>query len=276
MSLYVLPFPAIDPIALEFGPLVVRWYALAYVAGILIGWWYTRRLVATARLWGGVGRPAGLELDDFILWATLGIVLGGRIGYVVFYNPAYYLAHPAEVVMVWKGGMAFHGGLLGSIAAIVLYARGRGFSFLTLLDLFSSAAPIGLLFGRLANFVNAELWGRPSDVAWAMVFPTAGPLARHPSQLYEAGLEGIVLFLLLAALVWGAGLLRRPGVVAGVFAIGYGLARIVVEFFREPDAQIGYLAGGVTMGQILSLPLVAAGLWLAVWALRRSPGSGTP
>jgi phosphatidylglycerol:prolipoprotein diacylglycerol transferase len=275
MPLFALPFPAIDPIAIQFGPLAVRWYALAYVAGITIGWWWIRRLVATPRLWGQVGRPDLAEVDDFLLWATVGIVLGGRIGYVLFYNPAHYLAEPLEAVMLWKGGMSFHGGFLGSVAAMLLFTRGRRFSFLTLFDLFAAAAPIGLFFGRIANFVNGELWGRTSDVAWAMVFPHAGPWTRHPSQLYEAALEGLVLFAIVGLVATRTRALKRPGLVAGIFAAGYGLARIVVEMFREPDAQLGFLWGGATMGQLLSLPMVIAGVALAVWAGRRER-SGSP
>lgn len=266
MPLFALPFPAIDPIAIQFGPLAIRWYALAYIAGILIGWWYLRRLVDSPRLWGAVDRPTAAELDDFVLWATLGIVLGGRIGYVLFYNLGHYLEHPTEIVQLWKGGMAFHGGLLGSIVVMVIFARRRDFSFLTLFDLFAAAAPIGLFFGRLANFINGELWGRTTDVAWGMVFPFAGPDPRHPSQLYEAALEGVVLFAVVAHLVHRSEILKKPGALAGVFAMGYGLARFVVEFFREPDVQVGYLFGGITMGQILSLPMIAAGLALFVWA----------
>lgn len=268
MPLYVLPFPAIDPIAIQFGPLAVRWYALAYIAGILIGWWYLKRLVESPRLWGQTARPQAVEIDDFVLWATLGIVLGGRIGYVLFYNLSHYVENPLEIPMLWKGGMAFHGGLVGSMVAMLIFARGRGFAFLTLFDLFAAAAPIGLFFGRIANFINGELWGRASDVAWAMVFPYAGADPRHPSQLYEAALEGVVLFAVVAHLVHRSGWLKSPGAIAGVFAMGYGLARFVVEFFREPDAQVGYLFGGITMGQILSLPMVFLGLGLVVWARR--------
>ncbi len=280
MTFLALPFPAVHPNALEFGPftigsmvlgpLAIRWYALAYVAGILIGWFFLRRLVARDRLWGTLGRPSGLELDDFVLWATLGIVLGGRLGYVLFYNPSHYLANPSEIPMVWMGGMSFHGGFLGVVAAVALFTRGRTFSFLTLFDLVAAAAPIGLFFGRIANFINAELWGRVSDVPWAMVFPFAGPNPRHPSQLYEAVLEGVVLFAILGHLAWRTDLLKRPGVIAGLFAIGYGVARFAVEFFREPDAQLGYVAGFLTMGQILSLPMIGIGAALALWAWRRS------
>lgn len=269
MPLFVMPFPVIDPIALQLGPLAIRWYALAYVAGILIGWWYMRRLIATDRLWGAAARPSALELDDFVLWATLGIVLGGRIGYVLFYNPAHYFAHPEEIPMVWGGGMSFHGGFLGVVVAMALFTRKKAFPLLTLFDLAGAAAPIGLFFGRIANFINGELWGRAADVPWAMVFPHGGPLPRHPSQLYEAALEGIVLFAVIAHLVFRTDFLKRPGMIAGLFAAGYGLARFTVEYFREPDAQLGYLWGFVTMGQILSLPMVVGGVALAVWAARR-------
>ena len=269
MPLYAIPFPDINPVLISVGPLAIRWYALAYIAGILIGWWYLRRVVVADRLWGSLPRPTPLELDDFVVWATLGIILGGRLGYVIFYNPAHYLADPSDIPQLWNGGMSFHGGLVGSIVAMWWFTRGRAFSLMTLFDLFSAAAPIGLLFGRLANFIKPELWGRPTDVAWAMVFPGAGPLPRHPSQLYEAGLEGVVLFAVLAVMIWNRDALKRPGTIAGTFGIGYGLARIFVEFFREPDAQLGYLLGFVTMGQILSLPLVIAGAGLLIWSARR-------
>ena len=271
MSFLVMPFPVIDPVAVQIGPLAIRWYALAYVAGIMIGWWYLRRLVSSDVMWAKAPRPNVVEIDDFVLWATLGIVLGGRLGYVLFYNPAHYLAHPAEIAMVWGGGMSFHGGFLGVVVAMALFTRRRSFPLLTLFDLVGAAAPIGLFFGRLANFVNGELWGRAADVPWAMVFPHGGPIARHPSQLYEAALEGVVLFAVVAHLVFRTRPLERPGAIAGVFAAGYGIARFVVEYFREPDAQLGYLFGFITMGQILSLPMVLAGVALTVWALRRTP-----
>lgn len=288
MPLFALTYPVIDPVAIQIGPLGIRWYALAYIAGILIGWWYVRRLVECNRLWGGLARPTAVELDDFVLWATVGIVLGGRIGYVLFYNPMHYLSNPSEIPKLWMGGMAFHGGFLGVAVATALFTRRRSFSMLTLFDLVAAQAPIGLFFGRIANFINGELWGRAGDVPWAMVFPHGGPEARHPSQLYEAGLEGILLLAILAHLVFRTGVMRRPGVLAGLFVTGYGLARFIVEYFREPDVQLGYLAGGFTMGQFLSLPMVFGGVALAVWAWRRSAkttetgnststaGSGTP
>lgn len=269
---FAIPFPTLDPIALQIGPVAIRWYALAYVAGILLGWWYSRRLVANDRIWGPVPRPTVVEMDDFIVYATVGIVLGGRLGYVLFYNPLHYLANPLEALMVWKGGMSFHGGFIGSAVAMWLFQRRRPFALLSLFDIFTASATFGLFFGRIANFINAELWGRPTDVAWGVVFPYGGPDPRHPSQLYEAALEGVLLFVVLRILTHRSGRLRQPGFVAGAFTAGYGLARIFVEHFREPDAHLGYLWGFVTMGQILSLPMVLGGVAVMIWAARR----GTP
>jgi len=263
LTLAALAFPDIDPVIVEIGPLAIRWYGLGYVAGILFAWWYSRRIVATPRLWaGGVPAVKPLDIDDFLLWAALGVVAGGRIGYVLFYDLGSYLSDPAAILAVWSGGMSFHGGLLGVILAMVLFARKRGIDVWSLFDTIAAGVPVGLGLVRLANFVNSELWGRETDMPWGVVFPNGGPEPRHPSQLYEAGLEGLVLFAVLAVLVWKAGMLKRPGFVGGAFIAGYGLSRIFVEFFRLPDAQIGYLAGGwLTMGMVLSLPMVAAGLW---------------
>jgi phosphatidylglycerol:prolipoprotein diacylglycerol transferase len=262
--LFSLTFPEIDPVLVQFGPFAIRWYALAYVVGVLIGWFYTRRLAAR-----GDSPLTALMLDDFVTWAVLGIVLGGRIGYVLFYMPGYYAEHPLEVFSVWNGGMSFHGGLLGMITAMALFARRRKLRFFHLTDAVAAATPIGLFFGRLANFVNGELYGRATDVPWAMVFPRDDQhLPRHPSQLYEAGLEGILLFILLAIAAWGFRSLRRPGLESGLFLIGYALCRIVAESFREPDKQLGFLYGGATMGQLLSLPMIAFGLWF-LWLARR-------
>ena len=275
-TLFAIPFPNIDPIAIAVGPLAIRWYALAYVAGIVLGWWYSRRLAATASLWGDVNRPTQLDMDDQIVWIALGIVFGGRVGYVLFYNLSSYIAHPAEIFTVWRGGMSFHGGFLGTILAIGLFARSRGLNFLAMLDVAAVVTPIGLFFGRIANFVNGELWGRPAfDVPWAVVFPMGGDVPRHPSQLYEAFGEGIVLFAVLNVAVWLYGF-RRPGLIGGLFVFGYALARIVCEFFREPDAQLGFLfghdlgplGGGVTMGQLLSVPMAAVGLIILAIAAR--------
>jgi phosphatidylglycerol:prolipoprotein diacylglycerol transferase len=260
-----LSFPQIDPVAIALGPFAIRWYALAYIGGLLIAWRYCRRL--TARPPRKVDAEA---FDDFLLWATLGIVLGGRLGYVLFYKPGFYLANPQEILMVWQGGMSFHGGLLGVAVAEIAFARRRGIPLLALTDIVAAAAPIGLFLGRIANFVNGELFGRPSEVPWAMVFPHGGPLARHPSQLYEAGLEGILLFLALYVLV-RLRALERSGALTGAFLIGYAVARILAELFREPDTHLGFLAGGVTMGQLLSLPLLLAGLALVIWARRARP-----
>ncbi len=266
----ILPFPAVDPVLLEVGPFAIRWYALAYITGILLGWWYARRLAADEHLRRTTPRPALIDIDDFVVWATIGIVLGGRLGYVLFYKPAYYSAHPLEIFQIWSGGMAFHGGFLGTVAAMILFARRRGLSVWSLFDIVAASVPFGLFFGRIANFINAELYGRPSDVAWAMIFPTDhAQLPRHPSQLYEAALEGIVLFLLLRLLTHRGMMLSRPGVVAGAFAVFYGFARVVAEFFRMPDAHIGFFAGGATMGMLLSLPMILAGATAVVWALRR-------
>jgi phosphatidylglycerol---prolipoprotein diacylglyceryl transferase len=266
----VLPFPAIDPVLISIGPLAVRWYALAYIVGIIAGWFYARTLIASKRLWGGSAPLTIIDFDDFVIWITLGIILGGRIGYVLFYNFGHFVTHPFEIFELWNGGMSFHGGFIGCGVAIVLFALRRGVPMLSLSDVVTAVAPIGLFLGRLANFINGELWGRPSDVWWAMVFPNGGPLPRHPSQLYEATLEGLVLFVVLAALVWRGGF-KRPGLVTGAFAIGYGVARIICELFREPDAQLGFLWGGLTMGMLLCVPLILVGVALLALALRREP-----
>lgn len=266
--LLALPFPAIDPVAIAIGPLAIRWYALAYVVGLLGGWYYARRLAANASLWGDLRRPTLADTDDLIVWVALGVVLGGRIGYVLFYNFDVYLAQPSEMFAVWRGGMSFHGGFLGSILAIVLFARRRNLSGLAMLDLAAVVVPIGLFFGRIANFVNGELWGRPApDFPYAFVFPNGGPVPRHPSQLYEAFGEGLVLFVLLALAVRRFGF-RRPGLLGGMFVLGYAVARIVCEFFREPDPQLGYLFGGVTMGMLLSVPMALVGAVAIVLAAR--------
>ncbi|WP_108818108.1 prolipoprotein diacylglyceryl transferase [Pseudovibrio sp. Alg231-02] len=270
MPLLAIPFPMIDPVLIEFGPLAIRWYALAYIAGILLAWRYMIVTVRNSPLWNKTAHPTATDIDDFVMWATLGIVLGGRLGYVLFYNLPYYLANPADILAVWEGGMAFHGGLLGMIVVLIIYSRARGLSGWTMFDLAAIAAPIGLFFGRIANFINSELWGRPTDVAWAVVFPTGGPEPRHPSQLYEAALEGALLFLVLRLLSHRFKLLQKPGVLAGSFAIGYGLARTFVEFYRVPDAHIGYLAGFFTMGMLLSLPMVLIGIAVVIWALKRN------
>ena len=270
MPLSVIPFPDFDPVLIAIGPFAIRWYALAYIFGILLGWLYARRIIRNEKFWGGPAPFTVVDFDDFIVWVTFGIILGGRIGYVLFYNLELFVAEPAEIVQVWKGGMSFHGGFLGCVLAVVLFARARGLPLTSLGDITSAVGPIGLFLGRLANFVNGELWGRPTDVPWAMVFPSAGPQPRHPSQLYEAGLEGIVLFVVLALLI-RAGALKRPGAIVGAFAMCYAVARSFCEFFREPDAQLGFLWGGLTMGMLLSIPLFLAGVVLVAFALKHKP-----
>jgi len=272
LVLPLLPYPVINPVLIHIGPLAVRWYALAYIAGILVGWAYARALIAAKGLWGGAPPLTVIDLDDFIIWITLGIILGGRIGYVLFYNLPLFAAHPTQILELWNGGMSFHGGFLGATVAVILFARKRGIPILSLGDLTAAVAPIGLFLGRLANFIKDELWGRPTNVPWAMIFPSGGPVPRHPSQLYEAALEGIVLFLVLNLLVrWGG--LKRPGVILGAFALGYGLARTACEFFREPDPQLGFLWGSLTMGMLLCIPLMLSGIGILAHALAYDPKS---
>jgi phosphatidylglycerol---prolipoprotein diacylglyceryl transferase len=274
MPLSVLPFPNFDPVLISFGPFAIRWYALAYICGILLGWLYARWIIANERLWGGPAPLTVADYDDFVLWVTLGIILGGRTGYVLFYNPDFFIAHPVEILKVWTGGMSFHGGFLGCVLAVILFAWKRGIPFLSVGDITCAVGPIGLFLGRLANFVNGELWGRATDVPWAMIFPNrdAGGIPRHPSQLYEATLEGLVLFAILTLLI-RRGALRRPGLIIGAFAIVYAIMRSFCEFFREPDLQLGFLWRGTTMGMLLSVPLLLAGIGLVVFALRRQPVS---
>ena len=270
MPFLLITFPVFDPIAIAIGPIAIRWYALAYIGGIVLGWIYARSLVKKERLWGGPVPITLVQLDDFILWVTIGIIVGGRTGYVLFYNPVFFIQHPAEIFQLWNGGMSFHGGFLGCVAAVMLFARKKDISILSLGDITTAVGPIGLFLGRLANFINSELWGRTADssVPWAVVFPNGGPLPRHPSQLYEAGLEGILLFAILAVMV-RMGALKRPGLILGSFIAIYGLARITAEFFREPDPQLGFLWGGLTMGMLLSVPMIIVGAILIMMAWRR-------
>src|SRR6202167_3032203 len=266
----VIPYPAINPILISIGPFAVRWYALAYIVGIIVGWFYARAIIVSQRLWGGPAPFTVLDFDDFVVWITLGIILGGRTGYVLFYNFPFFASNPLRIFELWNGGMSFHGGFLGCIVAIVAFALRRGIPVLSLGDVTTAVTPIGLFLGRLANFINGELWGRPSNAPWAMIFPNGGPVPRHPSQLYEAALEGIVLFIVLNVLV-RAGALKRPGIVTGCFALGYGIARIVCEFFREPDVQVGFLWGGLTMGMLLCIPLMFGGLAVLAVAFTHQP-----
>ena len=272
MPTLVLPFPVIDPILFQWGPLAIRWYALGYIAGLLAGWVLIRRLVQNEALWRGASRPSAESIDDLLVYCALGVIIGGRLGNVLFYDPSYYFAHPLEIFEVWRGGMAFHGGLIGAALGAALFAWRNGVPTLTVFDLASVSAPIGIFLGRLANFIKPELWGRPTDVPWAVIFPGSDGLPRHPSQIYEALLEGLVVFVVLAFAA-RQGALRRPGLIAGGFGVLYGAARIVCEFFRDPDPRLEDLGGGLTMGMVLSAPLILIGLALIVWALRKPAGA---
>ena len=285
-----LPFPEIDPVALAIGPIVVRWYALAYLAGILFAWVYGRHLLLRKSLWSSNGPPMnGAQLIDFIFWAVLGVIIGGRLGYVLFYDillsvglngadgldaiyaGSFFLQEPLAIPQIWQGGMSFHGGLFGLVVALYFYIRHIGGSVLSGLDLMALISPIGLLFGRIANFINGELYGRVTDMPWGVVFPMGGPDPRHPSQLYEGLLEGLLLFIILRIISHNFAGLRKPGLAAGVFGIGYALSRIVVETVREPDAHIGLLPFGLTMGMILSIPIALGGVVLIWNAFRKKP-----
>lgn len=264
--MFVIPFPAIDPTLIEIGPFAIRWYALAYIAGLLLGWRYVR--------WISERPPrliSGEQIDDLLVWITLGVILGGRLGYVIFYKPEFFLDNPLGILKVWQGGMAFHGGLLGSIIGGYIFARRRGVPPLYVGDLCAAAVPIGLLLGRFANFVNGELWGRATDVPWAMIFPgDPEQLPRHPSQLYQAGLEGLVLLVVLFLLARQERVRRRHGFIFGAFIAGYGAARFIVEFAREPDAHLGLLVAGASMGQLLSLPMIVVGIAIMIVVSRRA------
>ncbi|MEI8145907.1 MAG: prolipoprotein diacylglyceryl transferase [Alphaproteobacteria bacterium] len=268
MPLLAIPFPVFDPVLIQVGPFAIRWYALAYIGGFFFGWWLAKRLVATDRLWAGGTRPFDPTLiDDAIVWAALCGILGGRLAFVFVYNPGYYLSNPSEILAVWQGGMAFHGGIAGVVAGLAIFAYRNGVKLSSLIDLAAVVAPLGIMLGRLANFVNQELWGRITDVPWAVIFPRAGPYPRHPSQLYQAALEGLLLFIVLLIIARSGGL-KRPGLMAGLFGIGYGLARSAGEFFRQPDPQLGFLYAGATMGQLQSIPLIFFGAFLVVRAMK--------
>ncbi len=280
MSLLTLTYPAIDPVAFHLGPLSVRWYGLAYMAGLLLGWWYVKRMLAESRLWHGGKAPfSPLQVDDLLLWTTLAVVIGGRLGQVLLYDPGYYWQHPGEILAVWKGGMAFHGALIASILAMVAFARFYKVPLLSVWDVAAAAVPFGLFFGRIANFINAEHYGRPGDVPWAMAFCNdvvravsggvcpGGMVPRHPSQLYEAALEGLVMFALLRWLTHHRLALRQPGLVGGAFLAWYAVARTISEAFREPESVHALNLGPLTAGQMYSLPMLLAGLWL-IWLAR--------
>ncbi|PZQ43882.1 MAG: prolipoprotein diacylglyceryl transferase [Micavibrio aeruginosavorus] len=264
-----LTFPNIDPVAVAIGPLQIRWYALAYLAGILLGWAYAVYFAKKDEAKGA--RPNRLDIDDFIPFAVMGVILGGRIGYVLFYQPGYYFSNPSQILQLWHGGMSFHGGALGVIIALIAYSIIRKIPMFRLGDLMALCCTIGLFFGRIANFINGELFGRVTEAPVGMVFPNGGPEPRHPSQLYEAALEGILLFAILSLLYHREWVRERPGIVGGAFLIGYGACRMFVENFREPDAYLGFLSLGLTMGQWLCVPMILVGASFIVMALKRPP-----
>ncbi len=261
----MLTWPNIDPVAMQIGPLAIHWYGLMYIAGFGCVWYLVRRQLQESGWWET--RISEDQFEGLFTWLILGVVLGGRLAYVLFYNPAYYWQHPLEVMFIWQGGMSFHGGLLGPVIAGWWFCRRHNLPFMALADRFFIVAPIGLAFGRLGNFINGELWGRVTDVPWGMVFPAAGSEPRHPSQLYELGLEGIALFLLL----WLTRRYRWPtGARLGLFLVGYAVARIFCEQFRQPDAQLGFLFAGVTMGMLLSSVMLLAGMLLLWYVFTRA------
>ena len=295
-------FPEFDPIWFHIGPLPIRWYALAYVTGIVLGWWYAGRLIKRPALWAPAKPPlSSIQLDDLVMWITLGIILGGRFGYALFYKPAMFaqlltgdsLGERLELFQLWTGGMSFHGGMIGTTLAVILYSRAKGLRTLSVGDMALATAPIGLFFGRLANFINGELWGRATDVSWGVNFCNnharaiygqtcavltdtglivgPGDVVRHPSQLYEAALEGLLLFVILGLAIWVFRLLSKPGYVTGLFLLGYGLSRAALETVRQPDAGFEHLPFGLTMGMMLSVPMILAGAWLIWRAWSRPP-----
>jgi phosphatidylglycerol:prolipoprotein diacylglycerol transferase len=270
-----IPYPAIDPVAISIGPVAIKWYGLAYVAGLLLGWLYIKRLLSTDRLWAGNKPPLSPDLaDDLFAWIAIGVIVGGRLGHILLYEPGYYFSHPLEILKIWQGGMAFHGGLIGSIAAMWIFARLKGVNALTVWDIAAAAVPFGLFFGRTANFINAEVIGRVSDVPWAMAFPGAGPLPRHPVQLYEALLEGLVLFLILRWLTHRRDALKTPGLTGATFLAGYGLFRMVCEIFKEDYS--GLLGTQwLTSGMVYSVPMVIVG-GVAIWIFTRQRAGGQP
>ena len=288
-----MPFPEFDPVLIHLGPLPIRWYALAYVAGIVLGWWYASRLARRESLWAPGRSPVNTtQLDDLVLWITLGIILGGRFGYALFYKPVMFaqlftghtLGERFELLQLWTGGMSFHGGFLGVAIAIILFARRQQINILSLGDLVAPVVPLGLFFGRIANFINGELWGRETTVPWAIRFCNArieqmygfcpaGDVPRHPSQLYEAGLEGLLLFSVLSLAIWKFKLLQKPGYITGLFLVGYGVCRAALENVRQPDYGMPAFPFGLTMGMMLSIPMILVGGWLIWRAWNRPPAA---
>lgn len=264
-----LEFPQIDPVALSLGPFDIRWYALAYLSAFLLGWGYCKYLIGNA-INAKPETPSKDDIDDFISWAIIGVIIGGRLGYVLIYQPAYYFSQPMDIIKLWEGGMSFHGGLFGMILSMFIYSRIKNILFFNLADTVACAAPIGLFFGRIANFINSELYGRISTEPWAIIFPNGGGLPRHPSQIYEALLEGMLLFFIMLILALKFKILNKPGMASGIFLIFYSVFRTVAEFFREPDIQIGLFFNAVSMGQILSIPTFIIGCILILFSIGKS------
>ncbi len=265
MATTTLAYHNIDPILFQWGFIVIRWYSLAYLSGLIFAWWQLSKMAEQPK------SPFNKQqIDDFIVWGMVGIIAGGRLGYVLFYNPSYYFSHMGDILRLWDGGLSFHGGLAGVVVTTILYAKAKKIPLFEFGDRIAVVSPIGLFFGRVANFINGELWGSPSNLPWAMTFPSGGDVARHPSQLYEALGEGLILYLLLSYLFKRTNISRYPGMLIGVFFLGYGLARYLVEFVRVPDAHLGLIGGFISMGQILSLPMLAVGLGFVLYATKKA------
>lgn len=270
-----ITYPNINPVAFELGPFSVKWYGLAYMTGLIFGWWYVKRLVSQPRLWRNDEPPFPAPVvDDLLLWITLAVIVGGRLGQVLLYDPGYYLSHPAEILQVWRGGMAFHGALIASALAIWAFARWQKVDWKSVADLCCAAVPVGIFLGRITNFINSEHWGRPSSVPWAMIFPNGGHYTRHPSQLYEAALEGIALIVITRVLTHHVLALKRPGLVSGVWLVWYGIARAISEIFREPESVHALNIGPFTAGQMYSVPMLLLGAWF-IWQARRQDAAAT-
>jgi phosphatidylglycerol---prolipoprotein diacylglyceryl transferase len=276
ITLAALTFPNIDPVALNIGPMSIKWYGLSYMAGLIVGWLYIRRLVSTPMLWANDTPPFGVErADDVLLYMTLSVILGGRLGQVLLYDPGYYFAHPVEILETWRGGMSFHGAVIASLIAIFLFARHNDVSARSVMDVCCAASPVGLILGRIANFINSEHWGRVTDASVGIVFPNGGDLPRHPSQLYESALEGVVMLLVMRVMTHKVFGLKQPGLVAGVWLVWYAIARIICEFFREPETLHALNIEPFTAGQVYCLPMLAFGAYLIVTA-QRSPSVEKP
>lgn len=274
MSLLAIPYPQIDPVALQIGPIAVRWYGLAYAAGLILGWIYIKRLIADTRLWrGNTAAMTADDVDELLLWVAAGVIIGGRLGHVLFYEPSHYFEHPLQIFAIWRGGMAFHGGFLGSAIAMFLFARRKGLVFFSVTDLVTATVPIGLFFGRMANFVNGEIVGTPTDMPWGMVFPGWGEEPRHPAMLYEAALEGIVLFLILRYFTHRLLALKSPGLTTGVFLCGYAVFRIFCELFKIIEYRQFSPDYPITKGMVYSLPMLAVGIWMVVRARQKERAS---